>query len=299
MRRNCFLFFIFIFGESFLFSSESELTQKFEQAETPKAKSIPASTFFSARQDVGPGIGYKVGYTTIEELLVLQFTPNAFPFFDLKAHRFLDGKYAANAGIGTRILCDRFCKILGTNLYYDFRNFHHSHFHQIGAGLEFLSNRWNIRMNGYFPIGLRKKLICSNFQTSNGFFLLRKNYALALMGGNLEGNVRLKNSPTLCLDLLGGPYYFSNNKCKKVAGGRIGISAKYKNIFLLKITATFDTVFKKRMQGVFGVRFPFGGIPEIKQRMSSCFSSEDLILDIIQRNEIIALDKRCEWEWNY
>lgn len=266
--------------------------------QTEERKYLPGIFLLSARQDIGSGVGYHSGYTTLEELVFTNLSKNLYPFLDFRAHRLLNDTYAANVGMGMRIFSESLCRVFGFNTYYDYRNIHHSHFNQLGVGFELLSSRCNIRLNSYFPIGKKRGLICSNFDTSNGFFLLRKNYQVALKGFNLEGEVLLgKLNPTnFFFYALGGPYYYKND-CKDVIGGLLGFSVKYKQILFLQISGTCDSIFKTRMQGTIGLTLPLGNIP--KRKTSSCLLSEMIILDAVKRNEMIVLDRHCTWKWNY
>jgi hypothetical protein len=182
------------------------------------------------------------------------------------------------------------------NFYYDYRQMHHSHFNQVGIGFEWIASRWNVQLNGYLPIGKKRDLVCSNFETSDGFYLTKKKYEVPLRGLNLEGDVKINNSDRLSVYLLGGPYYYYGNRCKNVIGGVLGASVKYKNIAALRITGSYDTVFKKRAQMGIELSFPLG---TVKEDLSSCDFSKDILFDSIKRSEIIVADKRCTWKWNY
>lgn len=262
-------------------------------------KHLPVSAFFSARQDFGSGVGYNYGYTTLEERAFSKFFNNLFPFLDFRAHRFLNDTYAANAGLGLRVLSEPWCKIFGINSYYDYRSTHHSHFNQLGLGLEILSRRWNIYLNGYLPVGQKRGLVCSSFQTSGSLFLNRKNYEIALKGLNLEGEVLVGKPSPLSIYALGGPYYYNGNQCRDVVGGMLGLSARFKQLLFLKITGTYDTVYKGRVQGTVGLTLPLGNLPKTRNRLKNCLLSEEILLDATKRNEMIVLDKRCSWKWNY
>jgi hypothetical protein len=294
LKSRCFFLLIFFICECANLFAFHPLKQSHEK----ESEFIPSLIFFSVRQDLGAGIGYETGYTTLEELLFTKINQNWSPFLDVKVHRFLNDRYATNIGIGSRFFSESLCKVFGMNLYYDYRNINYAHFNQLGFGWELLSNQWNVHINGYFPLGNKRVLSCSAIQTSDQFFLKRRNYDVALTGLNLEGEVLIGKPRPLSFYGLGGFYYYKNS-CKDVIGGELGIFARYKQILFLKITYTFDDVFKQRFQGMIGLSFPLGEIPKIKDKLKSCTLSGDIMFDSIKRNEIIALDKHCKWEWNY
>src|SRR5580658_7202074 len=101
------------------------------------------------------GIGYNTGYSSLDVFLATD--PNKWrvmPFLDLRGHVFNNGTYAANGGIGARGMWG--CRAYGINGYYDFRNTNRRNYNQVGAGLETLGKLWDLRVNGYLPVG--KKL---------------------------------------------------------------------------------------------------------------------------------------------
>ena len=120
---------------------------------TPTSFCTQGSTLF-LRHTAGEGLGYKKGYTTLD-LFVAPSVGCAewSPFVDLRGHVFNNGKWAANAGIGVRYLDS---VAWGANVYYDFRDTDHSHYNQLGAGLEAIGSFWSVHVNGYWPFGRRK-----------------------------------------------------------------------------------------------------------------------------------------------
>lgn len=113
---------------------------------------IPPYFFPNLRFNIGDGIGYRHGYTTLETLVTGNTDLFLVPFLDLRAHRFNGGKYAGNLGVGIRTLVPSHRKIYGFNLFYDYRRAH-SDYNQLGVGLERFDGIWGLYMNGYFPVG--------------------------------------------------------------------------------------------------------------------------------------------------
>jgi len=271
------------------FSDEQQFRNYYQES------TFPALIYLTARQDLGPGIGYDKSYTTFETLIFTELGESWTPFLDFKIHNFYDEKYAANAGGGLRYFSNFFQGIFGFNFYYDYRKTNFDSFNQVGVGLEFLSNWFNLRLNGYFPINEKTKLMFCVRQTSGDFFLERRNYNEALPGWNLDGEIRINPSCPFLIYILGGPYLYYGNNFPNVVGGRVGLSVWYGRSLFLRVTGTFDNVFKKRVQGVVGLTFPLGWLCNLK----CCGVLNEILLDTVKRNEIIALGEYCRWKWNY
>ena len=85
------------------------------------------------------------------------------PFCRSARPRLQRRKVCGECGIGARTVWG--CRIYGANVYYDYRNTHKTnayrnshqlHYNQVGGGLETLGERWDVRVNGYFPLGKSK-----------------------------------------------------------------------------------------------------------------------------------------------
>ena len=141
------------------------------------------SSHAALRHIEGKGIGYNQGYTTVELLFSPKNGYDAMLIFgDLRGHIFNDGKLAANAGIGMRFLVkDRIC---GWNAYYDYRNTRRQHYHQIALGFESLGERWDVRINGYLPVGAKKSPFFDKTTERSGphfeghFFIIEDNTSI-------------------------------------------------------------------------------------------------------------------------
>lgn len=292
----CFLLYFFSLVELSANSFETEQDEKDSLLQEVKENEpVERPLFFTLREDGGRGVGYNHGYATIEALLFSSISENWLSFIDLRMHNFFNNKQAFNAGIGVRKISDTFCNVVGINFYYDFRNAHHSHFNQVGMGLEMLSRRWSLRLNGYLPVGKTKGLICSHAKEFDEFFISRKNFDVALKGISFEGEVLInKLCSSTAAYAFGGPYFYNGETCRDVIGGKAGIRVKFKQLLSITLSGTYDSVFNARMQGLIALTFPFGKTNEIHCTLPGKIAKQG-----VQRNEIIVLDKFCKWKWNY
>lgn len=248
------------------------------------------------RQTEGRGLGFRKGYTTLGLFLKpdLLFNSCIQPFIDVRAHHFNNGKWAANLGIGGRFQCAS-GTIYGFNLFYDYLR-RHGDYNQIGLGLEMLGCRYDLRLNGYIPVGNTSHIVShAKFSFPGGFFGSCKQRRKALAGFDAELGTSLNRwlcSPNPCFDVFVGigPYYYGAScKCgcgDHLFGGRLRIGVYGRNVSF-ELRTTYDHVFHGAIQGYLGFTFPFNSCDECP-----CLP--------IQRQEIIVLGKKsCEWEQNW
>lgn len=259
------------------------------------------SKWLNLRQQVGEGIGFDKNYTSLEVFLS---TPNLMkcwilPFFDLRAHRFSGGNYAANAGIGSRFLLSDDCHALGGNVYYDYRHTSRNNYNQIGLGIEYLNPRWDLRANGYFPVGRKQS---SHFDTqfaefSGNNFFIRSKRQFALTGGNIEAGWHFFQWGKLDLYAAAGPYFFKGNIGHSAIGGKARLAIRYGQYASIEASDSYDKVFKNRLQGQFSITFPFGPVIKPHRMSTNCCCDDQLLLqqwiyDAPQRQEIVVIDTK-------
>lgn len=124
----------------------------------------PPVTQLNLGYTFGRGIETSHNYATANLLLFPNWnTRNIVPFVSLSAHRLDNSRWASTYGGGARWQPQDACHIWGFNIFYDNLKKHLGTFHQVGAGLEWLSPRWEARVNAYFPVGTKKRLNTVNF----------------------------------------------------------------------------------------------------------------------------------------
>lgn len=221
----------------------------------------------------GRGIGYWRGYTSLAIFLM----PSTFkcrsiyPLLDLRGHGFNDGKIAANGGLGVRILTSN-CSAIGANVYFDVRQSHHRGFNQrghvfnqLGAGLEYLSTSWDVRLNYYQPLG--KKVIHFRqtiFKDNLGItpiFLRKHQYTIRMANAELGTCTGSGSFCFCCLDWSSyfafGPYYLEEKHHSSRWGGQARLSAVLGDYYEFEIRTSYDRVTHGTLQFRIGVNFPF------------------------------------------
>lgn len=253
----------------------------------------------SVRHIESGGVGYNDGYTTLEAFIGPPTGLwSVFPFLDVRGHVFNDGNLAANAGLGIRTKLGG--RIYGINTYYDYRNTDRCHYNQIALGLETLGKWWDIRLNGYLPVGDKKSSPYhrqfSRFVNNN--LLISRRYEFAMKGLNAEAGVHYSQIKDFDFYGAAGPYYFNGSLGKHAWGGEVRVVGKYKNWLSLELRDSFDNVFHNNFQGQIGFSLSFG--PKSFKRNSktstaqNCYNPpiiDQRLVQPVDRQEIVVLNK--------
>lgn len=268
------------------FSHQTEL----ECSETKKHHRV------SVRHIEGGGIGYHQGYTTLETFLASDPSDwPVMPFLDIRGHLFDSGKWAANAGVGLRGLLGN--RAYGINTYYDYRNTKRLNYHQIGLGLETLGTLWDVRINGYLPVG--KKITHpydTKFSTFSGHWaILSQKYQYAMKGADAELGFHFGKSRLFDFYTAAGPYYFIGEKGCATWGGKARVAGIFKDLLTLEISDSYDRTFHNKFQGQITLNFSFGPKSKVKKEGHTCKMANrlnDRMLQPVGRQEIIVIDHK-------
>ncbi len=246
-----------------------------QQTSTTSANCLggPKPMRLNARHIEPGGIGYGLGYTTVEGFFPLyNGWENWVVFLDGRGHVFNDGRPAANAGLGVRYLRDT--RVWGVNSYWDYRNTHRQHYNQVAAGLESLGRIWDFRLNGYLPVGEKKS---HNYRTRFDEFkghhaILRQKFEFVLAGANAEVGAHVNTWRHVPLYFAAGPYYLTG-KGKTTWGGEARASINIYDYLKLEGYTSYDHLFKWTCQGQVSLGFSFGPRKKVKNTNGSCSDS--------------------------
>ena len=123
-----------------------------------------AGTFSSARGENGPGLQFRAGHNAFEtfgrdvsisqaELFPYILDDNQMLFGDLRLFLSNNAEVGGNAGLGYRFRPWGGSQILGASLWYDADNSLGVLFQGVGISLEGYTDIFDIRLNGYAPVG--------------------------------------------------------------------------------------------------------------------------------------------------
>ena len=254
----------------------------------------PRSMRASVRYTTPRGIGYQPGYTSLEGFFSQTYQNRWTPFLDLRGHVFDNGYLAANAGLGLRYLALH--RVWGINTYYDYRNTSHQHYNQVAVGLENLGVLWDVRLNGYLPVGDKlSPLRDPKFSYFAGHTMyLKSKRDTALKGANLEAGFHVDQIKSIPFYFTGGPYYL-NGKGISTWGGQIRSAVDfYDRMFRVEGNLSYDHFFKWIGQGQVSVNIAFGKRAQVQNQGKGCANTEALYartMQRIDRNEIIPVGK--------
>lgn len=244
------------------------------------------------------GIGYNPGYTTIEGFFAPPYWMGGswIPFLDVRNHIFDNGKFAANVGAGLRYLS--LGRIWGGNAYYDYRNAGRFHCNQIAIGFETLGEDWDVRVNGYFPVGKSKS---DYFHVNFAYFkehslFIRASRDFAMTGFNAEAEYHWDYFEQAPCYIAGGPYYLTGNG-EAAWGGQLRYGVDLCRRFLrVEGNLSYDHLFKWIGQGAFSVNIPLGKqCRSVRKEGEPCSKTSTLCLRGLQRVdrfEIIPVDRK-------
>lgn len=248
------------------------------------------------------GIGYNQGYTSLDGFFTSMWN-NFVPFLDLRAHVFNNGRWAANAGLGTRYIFDPCQWMVGGNVYYDYRSTKHGHYHQIGAGAEAFYDRFEAHLNGYLPVGQKRRMTKKHIESvsfkgfSGNYILQNEHYDNsfegAMKGFNGEVGAHIAGDRK-CYDLYFGvgPYYYDVSSGKHAWGGKARLKAEVTKYLFLEVSDSYDRIFHNRLQGTVNVSIPFGGKLCYPSKSADCSNVMDWQAVLpVERQEIIVVSK--------
>jgi len=248
---------------------------------------------------IGRFISVDKDYAETGLFVPVQVSQNWVSFFDGNAYRFIDGNWAASNGLGIRQrLSDS--SLIGVNAYYDYRRGEAQHnFHRVGLGFEWLNTCFDVRLNGYLPVGNKTQTssFCNFNQIGGGFFATRRKIEYAYRGFDAEFGVPLWNYCDLYVYAAGGPYYYFRHRIQHLWGGFGRLIFSWNSIVSLQIRTSYDRVYSSRVQGCLQLSIPldfFCSTTCNKFNDCSWFWTQP-----VRRNNIIQKDHCCNWTWNW
>lgn len=137
-------------------------------------------------------------------------------FANLRTRMDGDGGFEGNAGLGVRRMLDGGWN-LGAYGYFDRRRSDNgNYFNQVTLGGELLGSDWDFRVNGYVPVGTRKRTVAglSAADFTGGGIFVRLGQEQSMGGADAEVGFRLPvfdEESGKALRLYGGGYHFTGD----------------------------------------------------------------------------------------
>lgn len=204
------------------------------------------------------GVGYSTGYTSLDYFLMTE-GETVEVLLDLRGHVFNTGQAAGNIGLGLRwpIKEDKYA--IGANVFYDVRQAHDLFCNQVGAGVEWLTKNIDFRVNGYLPVGEKQHFKRKKFEEFSGTYVKIRSHLKSTLP-SVEGEIGTP-LPRHFYFAIGSYYLFKQSahgiNVGNAWGGKIRAEVDLGRYFTIGLAATYDTIFKTRVQGIVSINIPF------------------------------------------
>jgi hypothetical protein len=207
------------------------------------------------------GPGYDEPFFSIEGFVPLsQNSGSTLTFLEGKALILTNSTVGGNLVLGQRFYSASQNHIIGGYLAYDFRDTGNNFFHQIGAGFERLGDDWDFRINGYLPLGERRREVSetlTNPRFQQNFLLLdrEEEFEASAAGFDIEAGGRLLALGDGDLRGYAGVYYY-DTEGDDGFGVRGRLEARPLDNLKLGLLIQNDPLFDTQVVFNIGVNFP-------------------------------------------
>lgn len=230
----------------------------------------PEGPYLYERVVAGRGRGFESEKQALGAFVAFPFTNGNYAFLDLTGRNLTGNHYGGSYGIGCRSSYFFDNEVVGINMFYDHARFLNNDFQQIGVGAELIAPNWEVYLNGYFPIGRKTALECSDIYTfpEDGFRVLIEEEQVAMWGMDIEFGrslvLPLDRNRNWSFYLGAGPYFYrsSHKTCcdQSLIGGQGRLNISVGDGANLDLFVTYDNVYKTRAMLSLTMAFPFGGV---------------------------------------
>lgn len=229
-----------------------------------------------------------------DALLPLLSTNDDLLFTDIRGQFLNGGGAEGNWGLAYRHKFDE-SYIVGLYSFYDLkRSANHNTFQQATLGIEFLSDVWDLRWNGYLPEGGSAEAVGATALVSNGNLVVQNNEERAYGGTDAEIGFLLRRMPNYYdseLRVFTGGFYFDTDSpnAVSIAGPRLRSELRAFDIpwlaldsrVTLGVQYQHDDVRGSQTAGTIALRLPFGFDRTRTRRMSRL---ERRMTDVVVRD---------------
>ena len=248
---------------------------------------------------------FATNYSSLEILLGGEYVPGKFlPMIDLEGNQFDDETYAASIGLVTRMVPDKhsyFCRMLGFNVFYDFRQGNIGYYNLVSAGLEVLGKRWDFRANVYVPFGAKRRVkVCTFDDYIGSYYATEFTYEAVSYSFNAEVGWLAINSQYILLYFAGGPYYIAGRTCRDTTrGGEFRVQPQYKDYLAVNCIVSFDSLFKTVFQAEVILHLPLYLLSKKISKKETCGLTARQIYQPVSRFEVMPLSRCSCWNSNF
>ncbi|MCX7393852.1 MAG: inverse autotransporter beta domain-containing protein [Planctomycetales bacterium] len=252
---------------------------------------------FRAGVFTGPTIGEESSIVPFE-LMPYAFSGNGMLFGNIRGFRATSDRWGTNLGGGYRYFSERFDRIFGANVFYDYDNTSGQLFQQTGFGVEALGSLWDFRANAYFPNGVTEKQISLNFVSNSEVFsghkILYDQQRIignALTGVDMElvtpvpGRIMKRHD----VRAAAGWYTYQGQELDAFAGWKARLQGDVIPSVQLQVEITNDPVFDTNVS--FGATWTYGGFRQPDDEPKTQFGR---MTERVRRNYNVIVAKTKE-----
>ncbi len=283
---------------SYLSSSKDVISS---QGYLPKPRRIFGRLIFGDSEE-GAAISYGADRIKIGTFLASDFKPGkGFYWVDLAGNRQRGSLYSYEGGLGFRYHAEDWCKLLGLYSYYNWRQGFVGNYHRLDFGIECLGRRWDLRVNGYFPIGNRDRTHGFTQFYPGGYFINYRYSEYNLLGCNGEIGYTVINGKDWSLYFAGGPYFFKSPvEClEPLIGGELRIRPQWKDVFFVEAKFSWDNTYRFLYQTTIGITFPLYELYKDSIDSGKCGFRRRQIFQPTERFDLTPLNGRSCWNYRY
>ena len=207
-------------------------------------------------------------------------------------------------GLVGRFLRAKACQVIGINLFYDFRQKNWGNFSQLGGGIEVLTKLWEVHANAYFPVGVtqhHRKCVFDDY--IGDYRAARKEFKFACQYAfNADYGYYIVNLNNFQMYASAGLYFFGLDKCgtTSVVGVEALLRPQFKDYFSVELSMTHDQMYNTNFQINVIFTLPlYDYSSAIRKKKGPCGMPSRQIYQPVARDEIIILDKKCDWKFNW
>ncbi|MFB3103733.1 MAG: inverse autotransporter beta domain-containing protein, partial [Pseudomonadales bacterium] len=231
-------------------------------------KSNPGS-YFRLSHYIGDGVGVSDSLTVFETFQPLWNGATSLWFFDgrfvMRNNVINESRFAGSAGIGFRQLFDSEVG-WGASGWFDIDELNRNQYQQLGVSLERFGRFWDLRANGYFPVGTERNNsgvsgVGQNLAFTGNLLAFARTRLdeVAMKGVDIEAGTKLwgRLADRFNVRIYGGGYHFQANEGDKVWGARARLIGNLTENTSTQVLVTSDDTFGDNL--ILGLSMYFGG----------------------------------------
>lgn len=226
---------------------------------------------------------------------------NLAPYADIRYSIGEFDVWAFGTTIGFRNHLSNCLGLFGAHFYFDYVESECLEVGQIGLALEYLTSNYQVRFNGFFPVNnKRKKCKIEVFDNYIGDFSVTTFAREDACGGfTAEVGSWCGFDSFFSTNMYWytgiGPYYLHCHDSENYLGATLHGRLEWESILYSEIFVNYDRLYRWRVQGTIGIRFPLD-LNFCKCAFNECFF---FMFEPVKRSPFVPIKECCIYETNF